>query len=43
MIGLAFALPNAFEAAYFAACMIVVGAAVCSFLLVAAYLLRGGK
>lgn len=43
MIDLAFALPSAFEAAYFAANIVVGGAVVCSLLLFAAYLLRGGK
>jgi hypothetical protein len=43
MIGLALPLPNAFEAAYFGACIVIGGAFVCSLLLVVAYLLRGGR
>lgn len=35
--------PDAFAAAYFAACIVIGGSLVCSLLLVVAYLWRGGK
>ena len=43
MISLAFVAPNVFAAAYFAVCMVIGGAIVCSLLLVVACLLRRGK
>lgn len=37
------ALPSAFAAAYFAACIVVAGAVVCSAVVVGLYLWSGGK